>query len=139
LGLIISRAELARLHAHARAGYPHEVVGVLAGHRGDNRVTHVAPLVNERADSPQNRYHVGPLALLRAEQALEAQGLEIVGYYHSHPDHTAVWSDFDREHALPNMAYLITSVRAGDIADTRVWLLRDDRSFMDETPLLPED
>ncbi len=135
MALILREPERARIHAHAREGYPHEVVGILAGHRGDNVVTHVVSLVNERADSPANRYHVSALVLFRAEQALEAEGLEVVGYYHSHPDHPARYSDFDRDHALPNMSYVITSVVAGTIADTRSWRLRDDRDAMDEEPI----
>lgn len=135
MALILREPERARVHAHAREGYPHEVVGILAGHRGDNVVTHVVSLVNERADSPANRYHVSALVLFKAEQALEAEGLEVVGYYHSHPDHPARYSDFDRDHALPNMSYVIVSVAAGAIADTRSWRLRDDRGAMDEEPI----
>jgi proteasome lid subunit RPN8/RPN11 len=139
--LRIPAVELERLHAHAREGHPYEVVGILAGDRASGRVRRVVPLVNERADSPRNRYVVSGLVLHRAEEALVAEGLEVVGYYHSHPDHPALYSDFDRDHALPNMAYLITSVELHDgalrIADTRVWLLREDRSAMDELPLLP--
>jgi proteasome lid subunit RPN8/RPN11 len=139
VALILPPLELARVHAHAVAGYPHEVVGILAGHRATNVVTHVVSLVNERADSPANRYHVSALVLYRAEQALEAEGLEVVGYYHSHPDHPARYSDFDRDHALPNMSYVITSVMAGAIADTRSWRLHDDRAAMDEELIHTED
>lgn len=134
-GLSIDPHELERLHAHAREGYPHEVVGILAGVRGDRRVSRVHPLINERADSPQNRYRVSGLSLMRAEQGLEAEGLEVVGYYHSHPDHPARYSDYDRDHALPNMSYLITSIRHGSVADTLSWRLREDRSAMDPEPI----
>lgn len=127
--------ELARLHSHARAGYPHEVVGILAGNRRTNAVTRVHPLENERADSPANRYKVSGLVLMKAERALEAEGLEIVGYYHSHPDHPARYSDYDRDHALPNMSYLITAVHDGEIADTLSWRLTEDRSAMDAEPI----
>ena len=133
MGLIVPRAELSRLHAHAQEGYPHEVVGILAGTRADGRVTRVVPLLNERADSPRNRYVVSGLVLHRAEERLAEEGLEVVGYYHSHPDHPARYSDYDRDHALPNMVYVITSV-LGDatpprVDDTRAWLLREDRSY----------
>lgn len=138
MGLTLVESQLDLLHAHAREGYPHEVVGILAGSRAASRVTKVLALMNERADSPQNRYLVGPLVLMRAERTLEAEGLEVVGYYHSHPDHPAQYSDYDRDHALPNMAYLIVSVREGDVAETRAWVLREDRSAMDETPIRTE-
>jgi len=146
VALILPTETLDAVHTHARAGYPHEVVGILAGRRADTTpsqrdsvVTRVVSLVNERSDSPANRYAVGALALHRAEVALEAEGLEVVGYYHSHPDHPARYSDFDRDHALPNMSYVIASVIAGAIADTRSWRLRDDRAAMDEELILPEE
>jgi len=127
----IDRAELDKLHAHACEGYPHEVVGILAGERSSGHVSRVRPLVNERADSAHNRYKVSGLVLMKAERALEAEGLEIVGYYHSHPDHPAQYSDFDRDHALPNMSYLITAVHSGEIVDTLSWRLVEDRTSMD--------
>lgn len=130
-----SAAELAKLHAHAEEGYPHEVVGILAGDRLSGRIERVHPLVNERSDSAHNRYKVSGLTLMRAERGLEAQGLDILGYYHSHPDHTAQYSDFDREHALPNMSYVIVSVRNGVVAETASWRLKEDRSAMDSESL----
>ena len=129
-----SPVELAKLHAHAEAGYPHEVVGILAGDRTTSRIQRVHPLVNERSDSAHNRYKVSGLTLMRAERGLEAEGLDILGYYHSHPDHTAQYSDFDRDHALPNMSYVIVSVRNGVVAETASWRLKDDRSAMDPEP-----
>ncbi len=133
--LSIRRSELQRLHDHAREGYPHEVVGLLARQRGDETVSRVRPLVNERADSAHNRYRVSGLIVHRAEQALEAEGYEVVGTYHSHPDHPARYSDYDRDHALPNLSYVIVSVREGEIADTLAWRLREDRSAMDPQPI----
>jgi proteasome lid subunit RPN8/RPN11 len=95
--------------------------------------------VNERADSPANRYQVSALVLFRAEQALEAEGLDVVGYYHSHPDHPSCYSDFDRDHALPAMSYLIVSVVGGRVAGEQSWRLRDDRSAMTEEPIFIEE
>ncbi len=137
MGLRLAPAARAELIAHAEAGYPHEVVGILAGHRTSGQVHRVAALVNERADSPANRYQVGALALARAEAALEADGHEIVGYYHSHPDHPSQYSEYDRDHALPNMSYLIVSVQEGRARSLQSWRLRDDRSVMDEETLSP--
>jgi proteasome lid subunit RPN8/RPN11 len=139
MSLRISRQELSRLHAHAVEGYPHEVVGVLAGSRESGQISRVHPLINERADSPQNRYSVGGLVLLRAERALESEGLEVVGYYHSHPDHPAQYSDFDRDHALPNMSYVITAVQQGRVVDTLSWRLVEDRSQMNPESISIED
>lgn len=131
--LSIQAEELAKLHTHAEAGYPHEVVGILAG--TDGVVTRVHPLINERADSAHNRYKVSGLVLMRAEQSLEQEGFSILGYYHSHPDHPAQYSDYDRDHALPNLAYLITAIHKGRAVDTLCWRLREDRSVMDPQPL----
>lgn len=131
MSLVIAGGELRRMYAHVREGYPNEVVGILAGERATGKVSRVEPLINERADSARNRYQVSSMLLMRAEQRLEAQGLEIVGYYHSHPDHPSQYSDFDRDHALPNMSYAIVSCRDGEIADLLSWRLRDDRTAMD--------
>ena len=133
--LSITRDALASLHAHAASGYPHEVVGILAGSRAAHRVDVVTTLINERADSAHNRYQVSGLTLARAEQALEDQGLDILGYYHSHPDHPAQYSAYDRDHALPNLSYLIVSVVDGTPVDTLSWRLREDRSAMDPEPI----
>ena len=138
MSLHMPQSELNRLHAHAREGYPHEVVGILAGRRTDAAVVRVHPLINERADT-HNRYRVDGLALMKAERALEAEGLEVVGYYHSHPDHPAQNSDYDRDHALPYMSYLICSVIKGAIADTLSWRLVEDRSSMTAEPISIED
>lgn len=137
MALSFRAADLAQVHAHAEAGYPHEVVGILAGESATGRVRKVASLVNERADSAHNRYKVSGLALQRAEQALEAEGHTILGYYHSHPDHPADYSEFDRDHAWPNMSYLIVSVHQGKVADTRSWRLVEDRSAMEPDPITP--
>ena len=130
--LRISDEQTARMHARAEEGFPHEVVGILADSRADWTVTEVVPLVNERADSAHNRHKVSGLLLMRAEQELESRDLQVVGYYHSHPDHPSQYSEFDRDHALPNMSYVIVSVMAGEVASTQSWRLTDDRSCMDE-------
>lgn len=131
MSLRFPRDLLRVVHDHAREGHPHEVVGILAGDAATNTVRAVRALVNERADSAHNRYRVSGLVLARAQDALEAEGHDILGYYHSHPDHPARWSDYDRDHALPNLSYVIVSVFADGPRDTLSWRLRDDRSVMD--------
>lgn len=130
LGPAVRRA----LEAHVVEGYPAEVVGILAGERAGGRVLHVERLVNVQTERAADRYQVDGRALMKAERALEARGLEIVGYYHSHPDHPAMYSDTDRDLALPEMAYLILAVRGPDprITELRCWRLRPDREAMDE-------
>lgn len=129
------RSEYERMHAHTEEGYPHEVVGILGGDRATGLVRRVHPLLNERADSAHNRYRVSGLLVMRAEQALNAEGFEVVGYYHSHPDHPARYSDYDRDHALPNMSYVIVAVHSGSVVDTLSWRLLEDRSSMVSEPI----
>ena len=129
--LVISTEQLNALHTHAREGFPSEVVGILAGKKVNNTVLRVHPLINERADT-QNRYRVNGLIVYRASQALEAEGFDILGYYHSHPNHSSQYSEYDREHALPNLSYLIVSVYHGEVSDMQSWRLVDDRSAMYE-------
>ena len=114
---------------HAEKGFPHEVVGILAGNREKNEVREVTLLINERAET-HNRYKVSALRLMKAERELERKGLEIIGYYHSHPNHPAQYSDYDRDHALPNMSYVILSIQEGSFHDVLSWRLLDDRTAM---------
>jgi proteasome lid subunit RPN8/RPN11 len=76
-----------------------------------------------------------PLDWARLEDEADAKGLTLVGYYHSHPDHPAIPSEFDRAHALPNFRYLITSVRGGQAAEIRAWQLAEDRGAFTELAL----
>lgn len=135
-GLRIADADLERVEAHGEAAYPEECCGVLIGREaaGDDPATveQVVAADNERADSRHNRYVISPQALLRAQREARERGLEVVGYYHSHPDHPARPSEFDREHAWPGTSYLIVSVREGKAVDRRSWRLRDDRAAFDE-------
>lgn len=131
-----------RLYDHVVAGYPAEVVGILAGSRARGQIQVIAPLVNEDPAATR-RYAVSARALLQAEQALEADGHEVIGYYHSHPNHPAAWSDSDLAAALPGMAYLIAAVAPPvedgappRITDLRSWRLREDRSAMDADHLI---
>ncbi|MFT4975416.1 MAG: proteasome lid subunit RPN8/RPN11 [Myxococcota bacterium] len=129
--IVVEPAALETLRAHAAEGYPHEVVGILAGDRGQGLVSRCEALKNERATNAERRYKVNGLMLMKAEQRLEAAGLEIIGYYHSHPDHPAMYSDTDRDLALPNMSYVIASVTAAGVGDIKSWRLRDDREEME--------
>ena len=122
---------LEEVYCHCKEGFPSEVVGILAGVRETNTVQKIHPLVNERADT-QNRYRVNGLIVYKASQALEEQGYDILGYYHSHPNHPSQYSEYDREHALPNLSYAIVSVIKGEIATLQSWRLSEDRDLMIE-------
>jgi proteasome lid subunit RPN8/RPN11 len=95
-------------------------------------VERVLSVGNERTESRHNRYLINPETVLAAHKEARNLGLDVVGYYHSHPDHPARPSDFDREHAWPGVSYLIVSVMKRNVADVRSWRLADDRERFDE-------
>lgn len=132
--LVISTRHLNTVGQHAAMSYPDECCGVLIGRTlGDSTVVErVLSVGNERSDSRHNRYLINPETVLAAHKEARALGLDVVGYYHSHPDHPARPSDFDREHAWPGVSYLIVSVERRNVADVRSWRLADDRERFDE-------
>jgi proteasome lid subunit RPN8/RPN11 len=93
---------------------------------------------NSREDSRRNRYLISPRELLAADRDAQKRGLDILGIYHSHPDHPARPSEYDREHALPWYSYIIVSVNRGVAGDLASWNLRDDRSAFDREELSGE-
>lgn len=136
----ITRELLHQIHTHLESGYPHEACGVLLGK--DGVVTEVVSADNQRADSAHNRYLIDPLAYMKIERDADKRGLQVIGIYHSHPDCPACPSQFDLDHAWPNLSYLIVSVCKGSsrsdrgkAVETNSWLLREDRSQFDQEPL----
>jgi proteasome lid subunit RPN8/RPN11 len=129
-------SELLRaIHAHGETAYPNEGCGLLLGRATgpDKQVTDLLPIRNGREpEAAHNRYLITPQDMLRGEQAAEERGLEVIGVFHSHPDHPARPSEFDREHALPWYSYIITSIDHGRAVSSRSWLLADDRSAFAE-------
>jgi len=132
--LLITPDHRQTIDRHGEASYPEECCGFLIGRvRGDvTAVERVLPVANERQDSRHNRYVINPETVLAAHKEARAAGADVVGYYHSHPDHPSRPSDFDREHAWPGLSYLIVSVQKGRVADARSWRLADDRDRFDE-------
>lgn len=125
------------IHRHAMTTYPEECCGVLVGRplrgREGSFVERVLSVQNERQDCRENRFLIHPETVLAAQKEARSAGLDIVGYYHSHPDHPARPSGFDREHAWPGLSYLIVSVSGREVAETRSWRLAEDRSeFVEE-------
>lgn len=114
-----------------QTSYPNEGGGFLLGHRDGDSVTVTEVIGVENTFTTEEQYHryaMSPQNWMQVEDAADERGLVIVGYYHSHPDHPAIPSEYDREHALPNFVYIITSVQNGEAADMRAWLLGTDRS-----------
>jgi proteasome lid subunit RPN8/RPN11 len=114
------------LRAHGEETYPHECCGALLGVPGPaGWLVHSAIRAgNTRTDSAHNRYQIAPAELVRIEREARRQGLEIAGFYHSHPDHPAQWSptDFAEAHWL-GCSYVITQVTQGKAAQTNAFLL----------------
>ena len=128
------------LRTHGEETYPHECCGVLLGRssEGVNEVEDAVRAGNTRTDSAHNRYHIAPQELVRIQRQGRERGLDIVGFYHSHPDHPAQWSktDFAEAHWL-GCSYVITAVEKGVAQQTNSFFLagtnEDDKSFENET------
>jgi proteasome lid subunit RPN8/RPN11 len=128
------------LRQHGEETYPHECCGVLLGRfePGVNAVEDAIRAGNTRTDSAHNRYQIAPVELVRIEREARRQGLEIAGFYHSHPDHPAQWSptDFAEAHWL-GCSYVITAVEQGKAAVTNSFLLagftEEDKHFEQES------
>jgi len=133
----MDEALAAEMRRHVCAAYPEEGCGVLLGRElGDHRrVERIVAIPNQQEQSRHNRYQIAPDQLLRAEREARASGLEILGFFHSHPDHPARPSAFDLEHAWPYYSYVIVSVEQGVAQDTRCFRLEHDRSRFDSEPL----
>jgi proteasome lid subunit RPN8/RPN11 len=139
-------AQLDAIQRHSEADYPAECCGILLGHSDTElkdiievtpvtnlrldpaRAGEVIPLEDPSRESERNRFLIDPREQLRVEKDARARGLTVLGYYHSHPDHPARPSSYDREHAWPWYSYVIVSVEAGNARDTRSWVLSDDRA-----------
>ena len=123
---------LGEIRRHGEAAYPAECCGALAGRVEAGvvkEVVRLAPAVNRRTDDP-HRYLIAPDDLRRLEADLAREGLAIVGYYHSHPDHPAVPSAYDTEHAWPWYSYLIVRVERGRGLEAASWTLDDEQPLM---------
>ena len=146
MALRLNQIHLESIREHGAREYPSECCGVLLGKVDgvDKQVTEVVPLKNLRHDparaqelmpvddpgreTERNRFLIDPLDQLRVEKDARARGLDVVGYYHSHPDHPARPSVYDREHAWPWYSYVIVSVDEGRPGDLNSWVLGEDRS-----------
>jgi proteasome lid subunit RPN8/RPN11 len=136
-----------QIRAHGAETYPYECCGALLGRDSSavgetdpginaftpaREILALFPLVNRRDDSPRNRFSVTSEDVLAAEKAAREQGLEVVGWYHSHPDHPARPSQYDRDHAWPWYSYIIVSVQSGAPQEMTSWRLNDDRQEFSE-------
>ncbi len=123
----------AAIRRHGVETFPHECCGALIGK--DDQVTSVFALPNTTDLGPRRRFLVSPKDYMMAERKASESGGELLGFYHSHPDHPARPSQFDLDHAFPNFHYVIVSVMSSVSAAMTVWFLKDDRSSFDEGEL----
>jgi len=137
--LKLRQSEFDALRRHAEQAYPQECCGALLGTRAGNiREVRAAVLcTNTQADSPQTRYSIDPRELVRIQREARERGWEIVGFYHSHPDHPARWSPTDLEDAhWIGCSYVIVSVEGGRAASANSFVLtgtrEEDKALADE-------
>jgi len=129
------------IEAHGAQSYPHQCCGLMLGRvvNGTRVVEELKPVNNARLDSPQNRYLIPPDEVVKGDRYARERGLDIIGFYHSHPNVAARPSEFDREHAWPWYSYVIVSVQEGTAAELHSWVLRDDRSQFDQEEVITDD
>jgi proteasome lid subunit RPN8/RPN11 len=124
------------IRVHSRETYPHECCGAMLGR--DGLVVEACPLPNTTEEGPRRRFLVRPQDYRAAESRATERGLELLGFYHSHPDHPARPSQYDLEHAWPVFSYVIVSVRERVAYELTSWRLREDRARFDEEPVTLE-
>ncbi len=133
--LVLSDDQLDMIRQHGQATYPEEGGGLLLGRFDDGRAIveeiRVLPNTWDVDAERRRRYLIPGDVMLREQRAADVRDFDVVGYFHSHPDHPAIPSEFDRDHALPNWSYVIVSVEQGRAGDVRAWRLREDRSAFD--------
>ncbi len=136
--LKIGAGDVGRIHDHARESYPEECAGTLVGtdKGGVKLVVDVWPAENTHEEERSRRFLIEPLKIKEFEERAEEREMGVLGFYHSHPDHPAEPSDYDREHAWPSYSYVIASVSDENVEDMRSWTLRNDRSGYDEEPII---
>jgi proteasome lid subunit RPN8/RPN11 len=123
----------AAIRSHGQETYPHECCGALIGR--DGFVTAIVALPNTTEEGPRRRFMVRPSDYQLAERRATELGGELLGFYHSHPDHPARPSQYDLDHAWPTFAYIIVAVADGAATDMTVWYLQEDRSRFEEGSL----
>ena len=129
----IRRDALDSIRAHGAEGYPNEICGVMVGPRGGGTVTEVKRARNIVVDRARDRYEIDPKDHIRIQREADGAGLDIVGYYHSHPDHPAQASRFDTERAWAGYVYLIVAVHSGKPVDQNAFVAeRDGGPFRSE-------
>ena len=131
----IARAAVDSIHEHGAEGYPHEICGIMLGSSPNRSVSEVRRARNIVVERARDRYEIDPRDHIRIQREADAAGLDIVGYYHSHPDHPAQASRFDTERAWSGYVYVIVSVNQGQAGDTNAFVTDTDGGPFRSEPL----
>lgn len=123
------------VHAHASDGYPYEICGMLIAQRGSDVVTQTRRVRNTVVERARDRYEMDPLEQIRVQRECDSNGLEIVGYYHSHPDHPAMASITDSTRSWAGPVYVIVSCVKGSVVDGNAFVAERDGGPMHQVPL----
>ena len=137
--ITIPKKQIAEIREHGIRDYPYECCGLLLGRYRDEGkfVSETYPISNAREESAKrNRFLITPAELIRGERYAIDRDLEVVGFYHSHPDSPAVPSQYDLEHAWPTYSYIIVSTRANEATDLFSWEQEPDRSKFNQEELV---
>ena len=136
--LKIGRGDVGHIHEHAREAYPEECAGALVGMGlgGMKIVVDVWRAENTHEEERSRRFLIEPLKIKEFEERAAERDMDVLGFYHSHPDHPAEPSRYDREHAWPFYSYVIIAIEKGSPGDMRSWVLKDDRSGYEEEQIV---
>ena len=136
--LKLGRGDVGHIHEHAKEAYPEECAGALVGMDvGDIKlVVDVWRARNTQEEERSRRFLIEPLQIKEFEERARESDMDLLGFYHSHPDHPAEPSEYDREHAWPYYSYVIASVGEEGVEGLRSWVLRDDRSGYEEEQIV---
>ena len=130
--IALSEEQISEIRKHGERDYPFECCGLLLGRfeqDGHKAVVETYPISNAREEeAKRNRFLIQPEELLQGERYARENGIDVVGFYHSHPDSPAAPSQYDLDHAWPTYSYLIVSVSSEGAEDMRSWEMEADRS-----------
>jgi proteasome lid subunit RPN8/RPN11 len=139
--IIVNEEQSGAMRAHGQRDYPYECCGLMLGRfeHGQKKVIEIYPISNAREEeAKRNRFLIRPEELMRGEKYARDKGLDVVGFYHSHPDDVAVPSQYDLEHAWPTYSYIVMAVEKGQTKDLRSWEMESDRSQFNEEEIVSE-
>ena len=138
--ILLTEQQIVAMNEHGERDYPYECCGLLIGRflpDGRKEVAEIFPISNAREEeAKRNRFLIRPEELLAGERAARQKSLDVIGFYHSHPDDAAVPSKYDLEHAWPIYSYIVVSIREGSARDLRSWEMEADRSQFNPEEIL---